>query len=139
MYVNKSIQSKQIGYLVILLILTALNFIDDSLLPRHSLLLLLILYIFLPVFYLVKKSWYKKIFFIFGASYFTYIAITALSFKKFRDLFSSKPQVNTDLLGFPQYYGYPLYLDTAIFFAVILFPVVFFFLMKFIKGSYLKN
>jgi hypothetical protein len=140
MRINKSIQSKQIGYIVILTFLTAINFINASLLPGHTFLLLEILCILFPVLFFLSKSEYKKILFFFSVSFFIYIIFIALSFRKFRDIFSTKPQSGSDLLGFPQYSGYPLYLDTVIFFAVILFPVVFFVLLKLLtKYRYLKN
>lgn len=50
--------------------------------------------------------------------------ILALTFKKIRELFPI-PMINNDkLVGFPQYFGYPLYFDTLFFFFLIFLPVL---------------
>lgn len=51
------------------------------------------------------------------------LLILIISFKKIRALFPI-PMIGEDkLVGFLQYYGYPLYFDTIFFFLIIFLPV----------------
>ncbi len=49
-----------------------------------------------------------------------------LAFRYLRDN-AMIPEINKNkIIGYSQYFGYPLYLDTIIFFVFILYPVIFF-------------
>ena len=52
------------------------------------------------------------------------LIVLIITFKKIRTLFPI-PMINNDeLVGFPQYYGYPLYFDTVFFFFIIFLPLL---------------
>ena len=55
-----------------------------------------------------------------------------INFKKIRAIFPPPEISNNNLIGFAQYFGYPLYLDTVFFFFLIFTPALTFIFLHFI-------
>ena len=71
--------------------------------------------------------------------FFFLVFFLALSFRKIRD-FLPPPEIRKEhIVGYAQYFGYPLYLDVAVFFIVILCPVIIFLLIKLWKSMRSKT
>lgn len=70
------------------------------------------------------KANYKII--ILKSIFFSLILLIVLfiTFKKISALFPIPMIGNDKLVGFPQYYGYPLYFDTQFFFFIIFLPIL---------------
>lgn len=68
---------------------------------------------------------------------FLYIAIIYLiilvSFRQLRSLFSPSKVIEGEIVGYAQYFGYPLYFETIIFFIFILSPIIIFFILSKIR------
>ena len=52
-----------------------------------------------------------------------------LSFKNFRSFFPPPEIGQEKLVGFAQYYGYPIYYDTIYFFILLIVPIITFFIV----------
>ena len=63
-----------------------------------------------------------------------YIAIIylmiLLSFRQLRSLFSPPKITENEIIGYAQYFRYPLYFETIIFFIFILSPIIVFFILS---------
>ncbi len=60
-------------------------------------------------------------------------------FKKFRGIIPP-PEINRDgLIGFPQYFGYPLYFETLYFYLLIFAPVLTFLILFIINKIYERH
>lgn len=57
-------------------------------------------------------------------SYSVIIFFLLLSFKKIRAIIPPPEITDAKLVGFPKYFGYPLYYDTIIFMAILGLPVI---------------
>ena len=67
---------------------------------------------------------------------FTYLLLAVLFvlfFKNVRNYFSFTPIPSDGIVGYAHYYGYPLVLDTLIFFIFLLSPVVLLIIVKIIN------
>lgn len=97
--------------------------------------LLLVLFLaVLPVLFVILSSKNK---WLITANYLLILLILvffAASFKTLRDLFPNPIISENTSIGYAQYFGYPLYLDSYIFFIIILSPVLFFTIMKLRKN-----
>lgn len=60
--------------------------------------------------------------YIFFQAIFLFIII--VTFRKIRALFPVPQASDSEIVGYAQYYGYPLYFDTFIFFTIMLSPIV---------------
>lgn len=61
------------------------------------------------------------------------VVFFGLFFRKIRDMLPP-PQINqTKIVGYTQYFGYPFFLDTVIFFLFLLFPFIIFSLLYLLK------
>ena len=60
-------------------------------------------------------------------------AIILLNFRQLRSFFSPPKAIEGDIVGFVQYYGYSLYLETIIFFTFVLSPFIVFFILSKIR------
>lgn len=67
---------------------------------------------------------------------FNFILIISMRFLR---NFQSPTIINTDkMIGYSQYFGYPLYFDTIIVFLIIMSPI-FCFIFAFIRQTYIKK
>jgi len=63
-----------------------------------------------------------------------FLVFLFINFRTFRDFFPIPKILESKIIGYSQYFAYPLYFDTFIFFIVILSPIVIcLFIEKFIK------
>jgi hypothetical protein len=85
----------------------------------------------LPLIFLFLLSANKKIIILYGLFFLGMCGVIAGSFRWIRDVLPD-PQKTTSI-GYAQYFGYPLYLDTAIFSLIIFSPILFFAAIKFLK------
>jgi hypothetical protein len=78
-----------------------------------------------------KKTWVL----IEGISYLTIIYIIILvSFRYVRSsLAIDSKNIQADIVGYSQYFGYPLYFETIIFFIFVLSPIVVFYILSKIR------
>lgn len=60
---------------------------------------------------------------------FFLIFVLILSFRKIRDAFPPTEIGHEKIVGYTQYFGYPFYLDTIIFFVFVLSPLISVFLI----------
>lgn len=58
------------------------------------------------------------------------ILFLMLTFKKLRIFFPPPEISNEKLIGFAQYFGYPFYFDTLIFFLIIFLPILILFIFS---------
>lgn len=79
------------------------------------------------------KPNYKKIILKSIVSSLILLIFLALTFKKIRALFPIPIIGNDRLVGFSQYFGYPLYFDTIFFFFIISLPLLIFSLFYFLE------
>lgn len=79
-----------------------------------------------------KKSTTKKYFWIYF--FFLYageLSVIFILFKKIRGLFLG-PQIGENkIVSYSQYFGYPYYFDTILFFVIIFSPSIIMFILKF--------
>lgn len=133
MKLNNAIARYSGFYIVSLSFLTVLNF---SPLPKElKQILEIVLYftIIFPIVYLLFHSQYKKIVFGYGVFILLILASVVLSFRTLRDLLPN-PKIGVDTsIGYAQYFGYPLYLDSMIFFIIVFSPVIYFIFLKLLK------
>ena len=130
---NKSITKYQKVYIITLIILLMLQLFAPSLVIRHILLLVLLLFLLLPSLLILQYTTKKKLLVQYFLSLLLVIFLLALSFRKLRDVLSVPDFTHSGMVGYAQYFGYPLYLDTILFFCLFLYPLAFFLLMGFRK------
>jgi hypothetical protein len=77
----------------------------------------------------IKPS--KKIFLHVGilCSFFFLLGIFALSFRKMRDTLPPPEISEKHIVGYSHFFGYPFFLDTAVFFFFMLYPLFAFFML----------
>ena len=81
-----------------------------------------------------KKDRYAII--IFSALTILMLLFFALTFRIVRDNLPPTPISANKIIGYSQYFGYPLFLDTAIFLILILLPIIFFVALRLVeKGN----
>ena len=91
--------------------------------------------VLLPLTYIIFISRHKNIIVPTVLFILFLLGAFALSFRKLRDVMPD-PAVNAETsIGYAQYFGYPLYLDSIIFFILIISPVLFFTFIKLIQKS----
>jgi hypothetical protein len=93
----------------------------------------------IPLAIVIKQAKYKKviIWFVFYVS--IALSILALLFRTLRDILPN-PELKADTsIGYAQYFGYPLYLDTFLFFLLLLLPVIYFFGVRFFSKTKIKH
>lgn len=56
-------------------------------------------------------------------------AVLGVGFRHLRDLFP-KPESTGEIIGFAQYFGYPLFFDNVLFWILIITPVAAYFILK---------
>lgn len=69
----------------------------------------------------IQKKWYVIVT---TGILFAEIVLFVLLFRKIRDGAMPPPIGSTYIVGYTQYFGYPFYLDTGIFFFFVLTPVI---------------
>lgn len=90
---------------------------------------LLILYsypFFALIIFLKKLRWLLIELFVLGVI----VSIIVVFFRQIRDIFPPAMIGTSHVIGYAQYYGYPFYLDTIIFFVLLLHPLVVFLFFK---------
>jgi len=110
--------------LLILYFISTIAFFKQSIL---FLLFILYCYPLLLICIHVKRAWWLLVeFFVFLFILF----FNLLFFKPLRDNLPPSMIGRSDVVGYAQYYGYPFYLDTVIFFILIFHPIILFALLK---------
>jgi hypothetical protein len=77
------------------------------------------------------KSTYKRNILLGGALSFLLLDfLLVIAFRNIRDLLPPPEIGKKHIIGYSQYFGYPFYLDTIIFFILICYPLGFFIVIK---------
>ncbi len=75
----------------------------------------------------------KKIIFLTGIISSAFLSIFLLVFRYVRSFFPPPEISEFKIVGYSQYYGYPFYYDTLVFFILIFFPSAVFLVLCFIR------
>ena len=135
MKLKKAIAKKAGIYIFLLSLLTAVNLINSNIIIGKILLVFVLFLVLLPLTYIIFISRHKNIIVPTVLFILFLLGAFALSFRKLRDVMPD-PAVNAETsIGYAQYFGYPLYLDSIIFFILIISPVLFFTFIKLIQKS----
>jgi len=135
MKLKKAIAKKAGIYIFLLSLLTAVNLINSNIIIGKILLVFVFFLVLLPLTYIIFISRHKNIIVPTVLFILFLLGAFALSFRKLRDVMPD-PAVNAETsIGYAQYFGYPLYLDSIIFFILIISPVLFFTFIKLIQKS----
>ena len=136
MKLKKAIANNAGLYIFLLSLLTVINLINSSNTVLGKILLVFVLFlVLLPLTYIIFISKHKNIIVLTVLFILFLLGTFALSFRKLRDIMPD-PAVNAETsIGYAQYFGYPLYLDSIIFFILIISPVLFFTFIKLIQKS----
>ena len=135
MKLKKAIAKKAGIYIFLLSLLTAVNLINSNIIIGKILLVFVFFLVLLPLTYIIFISRHKNIIVPTVLFILFLLGAFALSFRKLRDIMPD-PAVNAETsIGYAQYFGYPLYLDSIIFFILIISPVLFFTFIKLIQKS----
>lgn len=95
---------------------------------RYFLILVFVIYsIIILAFANIKRI--KTNFSILGISIFSYL-IMGLIFRHIRDYFSKPSLKDSSVIGFSQYFGYPLFFDIFLFCFIIFIPLVSYYLIR---------
>ncbi len=118
---NKAIQVAFTIYLFLLLVMLISPFLIDISKNLH---IAIVFLIFIPLVLILPITRYMRSFII-GASVLCLCYIfVLLHFRSLRMLFPY-PKINSEkMVGFSQYFGYPFYFDTVLFFIIMLSPIV---------------
>lgn len=111
----------------ILIILTLLG-VGESQYSKFLIALVFSLNIFISLFIVNLKR--IKLFSSICALSSVYYSVLLLLFRSIRELFPKPSLKGSDVVGFAQYFGYPLFFDYLLFFSLIFIPFVFYFLVK---------
>jgi len=107
--------------------------------PFSSLIFLaLYIVILTPAIIIFFNSKYKKTYIYLIIFVFLTAGIIVLSFRSLRDFFGKTKIDEGVSIGYAQYFGYPIYLDTILFFLIILTPIIFFILNSILYKEYRK-
>lgn len=122
-------------YIVFLSLITLILFFIPVGLSKAIFLVILLFVLCLPLFYVIYKSGDRLLFLIEIIIIAIFGFILILSFRKLRDSLPP-PEINqSKVIGYAQYFGYPLYMDAVIFFSIIFFPAAFFAIMRLIDNN----
>ena len=133
MKLKKAIANNAGLYIFLLSLLTVINLINSSIVIGKILLVFVLFLVLLPLTYIIFISKHKNIIVLTVLFILFLLGTFALSFRKLRDIMPD-PAVNAETsIGYAQYFGYPMYLDTIIFFILILSPVLFFTPIKLVQ------
>ena len=133
MKLKKAIANNAGLYIFLLSLLTVINLINSSIVIGKILLVFVLFLVLLPLTYIIFISKHKNIIILTVLFILFLLGAFALSFRKLRDIMPD-PAVNAETsIGYAQYFGYPMYLDTIIFFILILSPVLFFTPIKLVQ------
>lgn len=124
---KSSINKTFITYLIVYIPLLIANIFIKV--PGKYFPLALLIISFLPVLLIPLTHKYRTLFLqVMGIS-LIFGFLMLISFKRIRGLFPI-PDINSEkIIGYAQYYGYPLYFDTLLFFSFLLVPAVAFYLL----------
>src|SRR4029077_17888276 len=112
-------------YIFILSLLTIL-----ALYFQHIYIALPIIFACIPVFTLISKSRNRKIMLYIIAAFILLVLLFAALFRFLRDSLPPPEISHNKIVGYVHYFGYPLYLDTFVFFIFLLFPIVGFYIFR---------
>jgi hypothetical protein len=126
-------------YIAILSVFTLLAIIIH--IPPYSLIIksLTVIVALIPLAILINQPKQRKV--IIGFVFYVSIAlcILALLFRTLRDILPD-PELKVDTsIGYAQYFGYPIYLDTFLFFLLLLLPVIYFFGIRIFSKTKIKR
>jgi hypothetical protein len=133
MKLNNAIARYSIFYIISLSFLTILNCFPLSEEIKKILKFLLYFISILPIIYMLFHSRNKKIVltcFVFILGVLTSVII---SFRTLRDLLPNPKIGENTSIGYAQYFGYPLYLDSIVFFVIVFSPVIYLIILKFLR------
>lgn len=130
MSLKKAIEKQATPYLIILLIVTVILLTNTHLINNNLLISVFILFALLPfivVFYSIKdRNIVIQCIFLL----IILLGIIFASFRTLRDILPDTQFESNTSIGYAQYFGYPVYLDTVIFFLLVLTPFLFFLIMN---------
>ncbi|GEM_PF-3172532 len=126
------------AYLFFLTFLTAVNFFTYNLSYHKVVLFFSIFLACLPAF-LITLNKIRWIFFAIIINFFALVIVFISSFRIVRDALPPTRIGNEKIIGYTQYFGYPFYLDTVIFFIFIFYSVVFFLIIKLLRKKNSKK
>lgn len=135
MKLKKAIVGSVWVYILLLSLLTIINLINGNILIEKILLFFLLFLILTPPAFLILISKHKNILISNALFLLFLLGIFAVSFRKLRDIMPDPAISKETSIGYAQYFGYPLYLDSIIFFILMLSPVLFFTLVKILQKS----
>jgi len=131
--VDKLLFKKANNYLILLSIITVILLFYPSNFLKTVLLIIVLLILCLPIFYVFYKL-KNKFAVLIEAIFFVLLAIIfILTFRKLRDSLPPPAINQTKIIAYTQYFGYPFYLDTAIFLVFIFFPIIVFSVLRYLK------
>ena len=135
MKLEKAIVRNSGLYIFLLSLLTVINIINSNIVIGKVLLFFLLLLISAPLIFLILISRHKNILILTNLLILFLLGIFAVYFRKLRDVMPDPAISKETSIGYSQYFGYPLYLDSLIFFILILSPVLFYIFIKLLQKS----
>ncbi len=127
----RNISKQSSLYLLGLTFFSSVLFFLPHAIFREILLMITILFIFLPIFYSIYLSKKRSILLVNLLLLGLFLIVFVLSFRNIRDSLPPPKIDETKIVGYTHFFGYPFYLDTVIFFIFILYQPVFFFVLRF--------
>ena len=139
MKLKKAIVSNAGLYIFLLSLLTAISLINSNIVIGKILLVFVLLLVLLHPAFLVLVSRYRNIL-IFNVLFILFLlGVFAVTFRKLRDIMPDPAISKETSIGYAQYFGYPLYLDSIIFFILILSPVLFYTFVRLARKNKKKS
>ncbi len=130
MKLNNAIVRYSGFYIVSLSVLSASSFFPLPWDVKKIMLIILYFMIFLPLVLLVLNIKHKKMFWSCFIFLFFIIGVSAVCFRYLRNIFSNHQIAKSASVGYAQYFGYPLYLDSILFFVIVFSPIIFYIIVK---------
>jgi len=116
-------------YLIIFLMVLAANFFLNESPYSHIFKITIVVFSFLPFLFVVYHNQQKVLFLQLFTFYLLFSFFILLVFRNIRNTFPI-PEVNEEkIVGYAQYFSYPLYFDTFLFLLLLMFPVVIFIIL----------
>lgn len=123
-------------YILLLSLLTIISFlINRTILIEKILLFVLLFLILIPPAFLILISKHRNMLISNALFLLFLLGMLAVSFRKLRDMMPDPVIGRETSIGYAQYFGYSLYLDSIIFFILILSPVLFFTLIRILQKT----
>lgn len=86
-----------------------------------------------------KRDKGKEFIFLTLISYILFFLFITLYFRQLRDVLPSPEIDQSSVVGYSQYFGYPFFIDTVLFFAMVFIPLILFFVLITVDIIYKKE